>query len=186
MDRIRFRCACGRKMVAPAKYAGRRAKCPGCAKPIVVPKKSQPKAEPAPPKPGATRPKSDTEIFKAIVGGLGAAVASHYGSSDGYFVKLKLASGRQQGLMLRRGAGNELTIASEIGMLAGHEHGIEALKMAADLPGIRLFANPYNLLSASVSVPLPWTDAGPFLRAAETLAAGADKIEEKLFGLDLR
>ena len=173
-------------MVAPAKYAGRRAKCPGCARPIAIPRRSQPKAEPAAPKRGVMRPASDAEIFKAIVGGLGAAVTTHYSSSDGYFVKLRLPSGRQQGIMLRRGSADELTMTSEIGMLAGHEHGIEALKMAAGLPGIRLFAGGFNMLSASVGVLLPWTDAGPFLRAAETLAAGADTIEEKLFGLDLR
>ena len=183
---IRFRCSCGQKISVSARHAGRRGRCPKCRERVKIPKRTDPKAAPAPPKPAPMKPKSDAEIFKAIVAGLGKAVVQHYASFAGYYVKLSLASGRAQSITLRRGKGDVVEMTSEIGMVGSPQQALEALQLAGKHERLRLWADGARVIHASLAVSLPWASPDPFLKAAESLAAGADAIEEKLFGMDLR
>lgn len=182
---IRFLCRCGRKIAVRPELAGRKGRCPACQTILVVPKRPDPKAAPAaPPRIAATS--TDADIFKAIVGGLGKAVAQDYMSRGGYYVKLKLSTGRSQGVTLSRGSDGSLVVTSEIGMITGPDHGLTALQLAERLPELRLHSDGLKVLHASLTVPLPWDQPRRLVEAVERLAAGADQIEQALFGIDLR
>lgn len=84
MDKIRFSCACGRRLVAPVAVAGKRARCPACKKVLQVPpplpgERPGVPAEPPPvPSPSAVRtpaPKSGSPLLRVglpvVVVGLG-------------------------------------------------------------------------------------------------------------------
>ena len=184
---IRFRCGCGQKLVVAARLAGRKGRCPKCRAQMTVPKRSDPKAAPTPPKRAPRKgPRTDAEIFEAIVSGLGPAVKEHYASSEGYFVKMKLGDSRFQGVTLRPASEGQIEITSEIGMLYPPDRGLDALQEAERFPGLRLTCSSIQMLNASMTVPLPWTRPEPFVKAVEQLARAADAIELKLFGIDLR
>jgi len=186
---IRFFCACGQRVSAPATHAGKGGACPKCRARITIPAVSAPKADPPPP-PESTGSALDPDIVKHIMAELKERCSHSYATKDGYYVQVKFTAGRSQGVVLSTvadAAGQpRLEITSAIGMLAMDSEAAKLLRHAADFPEGRLFVDKTNMIKAALSLPLVKDKPKALSKAVELLAWRADEIEKALFGMDLR
>lgn len=186
---IRFFCACGQRVSAPATHAGKSGGCPKCRAKVVIPAQSAPKADPPAP-PEATTSPLDADTVKHIMAELKERCSHSYATKEGYYVQIKFAGGRSQGVVLSTvtdAAGQpRLEVTSSIGMMAMDSEASKAMRHAAEFPEGRLYVDKTNMIKASLSLPLVKDKPKALSKAVELLAWRADEIEKALFGMDLR
>ncbi|MBI4618457.1 MAG: hypothetical protein HY720_32970 [Planctomycetes bacterium] len=189
---IRFSCPCGKRLAAPPKRAGQTTSCPKCGSPVTVPADAGPPPEPPmslEPAGPCSHPRLD-EFYRVLLSRFAQRMDKHGVEQGNPTVRILLPLYRRQEVRLsvgrdRRGR-DVLAVRSEIGTLSILEEALAALKVNRGLGKARLYLDDGNVLSIESLHRLAELDADEVAGAVEEIAARADEIEAKLFGVDVR
>lgn len=192
-SRIRFSCACGKRLAAPASAAGRRGQCPRCGQSLTVPLPVPVAARDSAPVPPRLSP-CDHPRLEELAQALRTAFADRL---DRYAVvngcpelRFVIPEHRQQSIRLsvERDAHDRewLVIGSEIGTVTMFEETTAALRLNRQMPAGRLFLDDYQVLQLEHRLPLNEVDESTVAQAVDAVSRAADEFEAQLFGIDVR
>lgn len=188
---IRFSCECGKRLAAPAKYAGREGDCTKCGKKITVPHpKPAARSSPAPePVEKCEHPKLD-HLYRTLVKRFSKKIDRHDVHNGVPTLRFIIPEDRHQQIQLQVETDDKnrewLVIRSEIGTVTTLDEMTVALQLNRSLLTSRLYLDKYQVLQLESRHRLDEIAETEAVSAVEEVAHWADEFEAKLFSIDVR